>query len=62
MENRSEEARAEEGHQGQAAVVILARDGGSELGEGWQWPWSQKDESDYSEGKTGRGHLASCAC
>ena len=34
MENRSEEARAEEGHQRQAAVVILARDGGSELGEG----------------------------
>ena len=56
MENRSEEARAEEGHQRQAAVVILARDGGSELGEGWQWPWSQKDESDYSEGKTGRSH------
>ena len=33
MKNRSEEARVE-GHQRQAAVVILARDGGSEQGEG----------------------------
>ena len=33
VENRSEEARVE-GHQRQAAVVILTRDGGSELREG----------------------------